>query len=343
LRVLQWAHGFAADTQSPSDVRMDRLDTLWSHIVAALEVTTTMLPEYASVAFALLTDLGSYLFLRRNAQEGLDWYRKLRPLMPPDSIPPMALRRIATLAKTVGSYAEAKEALDRALTCEVELARNPPLRGLLLTEQGIVADAMGEPERAECWYKQSLAFGKTLPHTDQEILVALFTIMGGRIIIHPRRYQEAHDYLIQGVALAREYNDILGLMEALQYLGDVYVRQGKFVEAEAAYHEALIYNLHQRSHINMWQLIESILTLWLTEKRNTIALECIAAMLHLGETLSFVKGSDKRTRWAEKEQYLKALLNTLYLPNAIFLQHWEAGKVMSEMEIYSTLLGKPKG
>jgi tetratricopeptide (TPR) repeat protein len=333
LRVLQRAQSVAADTHSPSDVRMDRLDALWSHIVAALEVTTTTLPEYANTALDLLTTLGSYLFLRRNAQEGLDWFRKLRPLVSQESVSPMDLRRIATLAKTVGSYAEAKDALDIALTCDAELAQNPPLRGLLLTERGIVADAMGEPEQADLYYQQALAFGKTLPHADQEILVALFTIMGGRIIIYPKRYQEAHDYLVQGVALAREYNDTLGLMEALQYLGDVYVKQDKFPEAADAYHESLIYNLRQRSHINMWRLIEGILTLWVAQERPTNTLECIAAMLTLGDTLSFTSGSD----WAEKEASLRTMMDSLNLPNATFLQHWERGKAMSEEGMYNVM------
>jgi predicted ATPase len=342
LRLLHYAYGIAADTQSPSDVRMDRLDALWSHITVTLEIVTTTLPQHARLGFGLLTELGSYLFLRRHAQEGLDWYRKLRPLVPIEDIPPMALRRIAVLAKTVGSFAEAHEALKTALTCDAALAQNPPLRGLLLTEQGGIADAMGEPEQANLYYQQALTFGKTLPYEDQEILVALYTIMGGRAIA-PATYQTAHDYLIQAIALAREYDDTLGLMEALQYLGDVYVGQNKFAEAASVYQESLAYNLRQRSHINMWRLINSILMLWLAAGRKTDALECIAAMLSLKDTLSFAKGGAKEAGWAEKEVHLQVLLETLHLPNALFLQHWEAGKAMSEEDLYNTLLVKLKG
>jgi predicted ATPase len=331
LRLLSWGVAIADRWMIPSHIRMDGIEKEWNHLVAALDMATKPAylakPEHVATAFQLLYQLNSYLFIRSDARQGLEWYRLLMPLAHDHPYRAYALRHMAILAKTVGNDTESKTLLEAALALldtASETLKNITLRGLIYIEQGKVAQSIGDHAAAKHWFQQSLTFCQK--HNDTEGLIGALMLLGGQA----QREGDlvlASQYVAKSMALCRQENDTLGLIEALAHLSDIYIALRQLPQAAAQYEEALILNREQRNQVVFLRLLGGISKLLLLSKREEEAVYCFGALQKMLD-----KNFD-----AQIQNRLFDMQQQVTLPVKCFENSWNAGQSAAEPALYEFL------
>lgn len=142
--------------------------------------------------------------------------------------------------EAIGEYIQAQEALDRALLAYQE-AHNQAGVGHCLAQQGQIARRQGDYESAFAWYTRALRLLEQIQPRTVEAARVLVEALNGLGTVHLRqsRFQEANDCYEQALHVSRDIDNREGEALALSNLGTRAYYQRLFAAALGYYHQSL--------------------------------------------------------------------------------------------------------